>query len=60
MDNFNKHYPVCVLENLLAYTMQNFCSYIKYFFANNYLISSPNRRENTAQYSINNQATMLH
>jgi len=30
------------------------------FFANNYLISSLNRTENTTQYSINSQAGMLH
>ena len=30
------------------------------FFANNYLISSLNRIENTAQYSINGQAGVLH
>jgi len=30
MDNINKKYPVCTLENVLSSTMQNVCTYIKY------------------------------
>ena len=34
MDNFNKNYAVCTLENVLSYTVRNFCTYIKYLISN--------------------------
>jgi len=53
-----KKYPICTLENVLSSTIKilQIC-YI--FFANDYLISSLNRIENTAQHSINCQAGVL-
>jgi len=51
---FIKNYPVCTLENVLYCTIKNFCTYIN-ILCKNYLLSSLNRIENTAHYSINNQ-----
>ena len=30
VDNFYKNYPVCMLENVLSYTIKNFGTYVKY------------------------------
>ena len=58
---FIKNYPVYTLELKMYSLLLLKLLHIHWiFFANNYLISSLNRIENTAQYSINNQAGVLH
>jgi len=49
-----------MLQKVLSFAIKKRLHIQYVFYANNYLISGVNWTEGTAQYSINNEAGMLH